>query len=400
MPFTYTNRRGNSATVNTNPHEIMDAYLNDGVTWVGMRQRFGLGGSRMYDIRQSPEWAEAVGVYANAHGHYRRALEAQLCWVPGQRATPRRSQSASVNDASATPSAVLEPGPPSYDFPSRQFGVELEVVSKLGRRAICDRLQANDVLAFVGYYDSPSSRSWKVGTDTSIRITPSQERNGYVRTMEIVSPPLSGWDGLREVERVLGVLGGQVSANMSCGQHVHVDLSGVSLDELRRLSAAWLKHEWLVNSLIPESRRYRNNSFCRDNARELRRFDGEEFGAQQRAELNRVSRLRSVRRVREVMEDGISKYRKFNLTSMVRHGTVEFRHWSGTGDAEKVLRHIQMSVGFVSEFLEADMVRAVETRPSLWEATSELVTRVSRWVGDAQFPYYWVGRQAALGAAA
>ena len=285
-------------------------------------------------------------------------------------------------------------------FPSRQFGIELEVVSKLTRREMCNLLQSNDVSAFVGHYDTPVSGSWKMGTDSSVILSPSQRRNGYTRAIEIVSPPLSGVAGLREVRRVLEILHPHVSANRTCGQHVHVDLSGVRLDELRRLSAAWLKYEWLINSLIPESRRHRENRYCYDNGRKLSIYEGERFGQQQRAELSRVTRLRSVRRVREEMESGIRKYRKFNLTAMMRHGTVEFRHWSGTGDPEKVIRNVQFSVGFVSEFLDSGMERAVESRPVLWSATAELMTRLSRWVDDVEFPYYWVARQAALGVSA
>lgn len=392
MPFTFTNGRGVAETVDVNPHAMMDAHLT-GVTWVGMRQEFGIvcSARRVREIRMSPEWEASVREFARVNNRYPEPLVNRFC------VQPRGEDSASSDSAAGVvvPSIVNAPA----NFPQRQFGVELEVVSKLDRLELRDILRAAGVNVYRGYYDSGGADWWKLGTDVSIRCTPQQRRNGYVETMEIVSPPLSGADGLREAERVLNLLHPHVSANKTCGQHVHVDLAGVTVDELRRLSAAWLKHEWVVNSLIPPSRRYRANRFCWDNGRQLDSYDGAAFGEQQREEIERVSRLRSIRRVREEMEDGLSKYRKFNLTAMLRHGTVEFRHWSGTGAPEKVIRNIQFSVGFVSEFLDSDMVSADAERPSDWDATSTLMSRLARWVGDAGFPYYWIGRQMALGSA-
>lgn len=394
MPFTYTNGRNERVhRPNFDANELIVAYDRLRVGWNGIRAHLGAEYTvrRVAEVRRSPEFEGAVRAYARNFNRYPDPLVRRLCLTtPHPDRSVGRSNRRSANTSSAP--SIITPS----NFPTRQFGIELEVVSKMDRLGIRNLLSAAGIQAYRGYYDSPISGGWRLGTDQSISTTRQQRTNGYIETMEIVSPPLSGADGLREVERVVQAIHPQVSANMTCGQHVHVDLAGIRVDELRRLSAAWLKHEWLMNLLIPPSRRYRSNSYCYDNGRRMLAFNGAEFGHQQSLELQRVSRLRTVRRVRQEMEDGIEKYRKFNLTSMMRHGTVEFRHWSGTGDPEKVLRNIQFSVGFVSEFLDTDMVQADTERPSLWAATADLLTRLSRWVGDNQFPYYWINRQQAL----
>ena len=406
MPFTFTTVRRGRDVQETRPNfdvrELIIARDRLRVGWGNIREHLGAEYTvrRVAEVRRSPEFEQAVREYARDFNRYPDPLVRSLCLSTPhpQRSSGGSRSRGSRNDASNLNSAASVVTP--SNFPNRRFGIELEVVSKLDRLGIRNALTAAGIQSYRGYYDAPISGGWRLGTDQSVITTRPQRTNGYTETMEIISPPLGGLDGLREVDRVLQAIHPHVSANRTCGQHVHVDLAGVSVDELRRLSAAWLKHEWIVNSLIPLSRRYRTNSYCYDNARQLSRYQGEAFGQHQQLELQRVSRLRTVRRVREEMEDGVEKYRKFNLTSMIRHGTVEFRHWSGTGDPEKVLRNIQFSVGFVSEFLDSDMVVADAERPTLWASTAELLTRLSRWVGDTQFPYYWANRQLALGASA
>ena len=284
-------------------------------------------------------------------------------------------------------------------FPTRQFGIELEVASKVTRRELYNILAANDVRVYVGYYDEFRPNAWKLGTDTSISASPQQRASGYVETMEIVAPPLSGAEGLAEAERVTQLVRPYVTANRTCGMHCHVDLAGVTAEELRRLSVAWMKYEWVINSLIPASRRYRNNSYCYDNGSQLHGFQGENFGSVMRTQMDRVKSRRLVRTIRSEMENGCHKYRKFNLSSMTRHGTVEFRYGAGTGDPVKVLKQIQFCVAFVEEFLHGEMVEPVLERPTLWDATTELLTRLWNVARTLDFPTWWMQRQEQVGGA-
>ena len=80
MPFTYTNERGSRVSVEADSHAIMDAYLLEGISWAGMRERFGLGGRRMYRIRMSPEWAVDVDAYARRSGRDAASLRRRLCY--------------------------------------------------------------------------------------------------------------------------------------------------------------------------------------------------------------------------------------------------------------------------------------------------------------------------------
>lgn len=419
MPFIYTDdsvTRNPVRMLDADVESIMRAHLDYGVRWTGgaqdMRQRFGIPVRTMQAVRRSQEFRLEVARVAERNGWDAESMVAQFCL--GERQTrQRRSRAGSgrmPTSPAPAPAEAPTPAPPPVEefapsqnvvagFPTRQFGIELEVASKLTRRQLYRVLSDADVPVYVGYYDEFRPNAWKLGTDNSIRASERQRAAGYTETMEIVAPPLSGAEGLAQVERVTRLIRQYVTANRTCGMHCHVDLAGVTADELRRLSAAWMKYEWVINTLIPESRRYRNNHYCYDNGVELHRYEGESFGSVMRDQIRRVTSRRLVRTIRSEMENNCRKYRKFNLSAMTRHGTVEFRYAAGTGDPVKILKQIQFCVAFVEEFMHGDLVEAVETRPSLWDATTELVTRLWRTARTIDFPSWWMERQVDVGGA-
>ena len=319
--WTYFNLDGRQRGLTVLPSEIIAA-RRAGVSWhPGMREQFGTQCSHrnMMQIRESAEWRLAVIDYAQQHGLDETALQLSMCKNPPVART-----------AGARASEVIDTG-----LTTRQFGIELEVVSNKTRRQVCDLLQAAGVQCYVGYYDTPIRGAWKIGTDNSVRASDQQLARGYHYEMEIVSPPLSGDRGLAEVKKVTDALRGVATANKTCGMHVHVDAAGINVDQMKKLSAAWLDNEGAVNQLIPASRR--QNSFCLNNGAYASRY--------------RVRAATTVMGLQDEMQN--SRYYKFNLHAYDRHRTVEFRYHHGTANGEKVTRQIQFCLAFVEHHIDA-----------------------------------------------
>ena len=355
--WSYTRRDGKQRTLTVLPAAIVDA-KRTGAKWhPDMRTQFGpqCSHGNMMQIRESAEWRIAVIDYARLHGLNEEALQLSMC----KKARRARSAGARVSE-------MME------QFSERKFGIELEVVSKKTRRQICNLLQAAGVQCYVGYYDDPIDGAWKVGTDGSIRKPASQERRGFKYAMEIVSPPLRGDAGLAEVKKVTDALKGIVTANRTCGMHCHIDMAGITVNQLRNVCTAWLNNEHAVNQLIPASRR--NNRYCRNN--------------EPAADRTYVSRARTLNRLKMLMQNG--RYYKLNLYAMDRHGTVEFRYHSGTAATEKVTRQIQFCMAFVERHLDADITvqEPADEHAQLMQIAAALPRQM-----QAGFNRYWQQRR-------
>ena len=403
-----------------------------------MRTRFGVAAnpSRLGDIRNSNEWRGAVEAYARQNALDLDALLADSIPRRNRRRTATPAPSSAVGalnratanraeipvdsgrtnlnpavagsrtaraearermeaQANPPPDSSSSPSQNRTDMPERKFGVELEVVSKIDRLPLKRIFQRNGIAVYRGGYNPHIDDAWKLGTDLSIKRNVSDKRAGYKFTMEIVSPPLSGEAGLAELERVLQIIAPYTRTNKTCGLHCHIDMNGLSLKELKRISAGWLTQEWVVNTLIPETRRYKNHTYCHDNGFSPH-IAKQNWHAAQHQSIGRIHRLRNMLAVKREMardgDSGYSKYRKLNLMS--KHGTLEFRFGAGSVDYAEVSNYIKFALGFVEHHKNAPLVKAQETQPTVWRATSELLANVSEAVGDEQLPYYYIAMQA------
>lgn len=429
--FTYTDAQGRTQTVDIDVTAVLDARRNDGIVWYpnndtragrgeSMRDRFGVtcNASRLGFIRASAEWRTAVIAYAEANTLDAESLIADCCPrqnrrrrrrtaaptavtpVPGSRTArqqARRQPTRQQAQAEATPPPTTQfsAGYPSQ-FPTRQFGVELEVLSTKERAPMKHLINGiHGVSAYVGHYDRVISGAWKMGTDISIKIDRTDRNAGYRETMEIVSPPLSGQNGLEQLERVLETIAPYTAVNRSCGLHCHIDLDGISVAELRKISAAWLTKEWAVNTLIPEHRRYQNNNYCHDNGypQQLAEFN---WNRAQQSAIGRVAHLRKISAITNEMA-GETRRRKLNLKS--KHNTVEFRYGAGSVDVKEVINYVKFCLGFVEHHKQAECVKPDTAKPTLWQATSTMLNDISIAVADPMLPYFFTAKQARLATA-
>ncbi|EJK65461.1 hypothetical protein THAOC_13670 [Thalassiosira oceanica] len=130
----------------------------------------------------------------------------------------------------------LKPLPPIAMMPNVNFGVELEL-STSPNVTVSDIVRSIRSGASVSIKDMTSdyggarSRNdiWKIMSDASLSCSVS---NPGCNKFELVSPILTGGDGLGVVDHVMRTLkdlGADVSINQSMGFHCHIDASSLTL---------------------------------------------------------------------------------------------------------------------------------------------------------------------------
>jgi hypothetical protein len=195
---------------------------------------------------------------------------------------------------------------------NQTFGIEIEAHLPRGksRADLAAALTAAGVAATAEHYNHTTRRHWKVITDASL---------GYDRGVEIVSPVLTGLDGLELVRKAADAIKAfGCTVDRRCGLHIHVGFNGATVDQFKALANTYIHFEEAIDSIMPRSRRANNNNMLASIRPYKARID-----AAQNAE--------------EVIRATPTRYLKLNLQSFWRHGTVEFRHHSGTVESTKIL---------------------------------------------------------------
>ncbi len=171
-----------------------------------------------------------------------------------------------------------------------------------------------------------------------IRKDDGSIRGSY--SAEIVSPPLEftkqSLKEVKEVMRLLREAGAEV--NRSCGLHVHIDLRETmtkchASNLFNTLVKRYADNEEQIDNLVPRSRRGNRNSFCNSMTNmDLENNLGE-----------------SVTVNDQIIENlnYLNRYRKINISSFPRHGTVEFRHFGATLNGTKTVAWIHFCQSFV-----------------------------------------------------
>lgn len=199
----------------------------------------------------------------------------------------------------------------------RKFGVEIEFHS-VPQRAVAEALVEKGLLAVVEGYNHETRGYWKVITDSSC---------GY----ELVSPPLKGREGLRQLElalEALNELGAKV--DKKCGLHVHHDINEYNAKQIANIYASYIKYESVIDTFMPKSRRANENHFCQT----LSLYTSKEA---------MLDRLKDVKELSDLTRIYSSRYVKLNCHSYIKYGTIEFRQHAGTISYEKVYNWILLT---------------------------------------------------------
>lgn len=236
-----------------------------------------------------------------------------------------------------------------------KFGVEIEAIGATADGA-ARMVNGQGVPCVSESYNHNVRNHWKVVYDASVHDTRGNSTRGGRGGFELVSPVLEGENGKEQVRKALkGLRDGGCTVNRTCGLHVHIDARSMPLDQLKKLVALYLKHEHLIDAIMPDSRKASANYFCKSL---LNRVNGGNYPRTEETRVAAVNQMiRQVLAARDITALGTiinngDRYYKINLQSFWRHGTIEFRQHAGTVNGAKVLAWI--------ELLEAMVIRAGE----------------------------------------
>lgn len=155
-----------------------------------------------------------------------------------------------------------------HKIPDRTFGVELEVAGLSQEQAFLVLRMAGLPVEDPCRHEAGHIRmqKWRFHDDGSIRDT----RNDVHRTVEVVSPILSGAKGLKEVRKACAALAkAGAYVNKSCGLHVHVGARDLTVPEVITLCKRYVAHESYIDSILHPSRRGGENRYCNSVQRTL-----------------------------------------------------------------------------------------------------------------------------------
>lgn len=201
--------------------------------------------------------------------------------------------------------------PLSSDLSQFTFGAELEcwVPQGMSHEGVARAVSDAGIPCTREAYGHHTMTRWKVVTDASL--------GSYTRGAELVSPVLRGEEGLRQIEQVCAVLtriGCKITKK--CGYHVHVGARDEDVNFFKRLLQLYSRHERVIETALPESRKH--NQYC---------------GPISTHGIDRMETRDEV--LRAFGASDLHRYRKVNVHSWFRHGTVEFRQAAGTVEADK-----------------------------------------------------------------
>jgi hypothetical protein len=208
----------------------------------------------------------------------------------------------------------------------RRFGVELEIVG-MGTTRAAQVLAAAGIDVRDEGYNHHTRSYWKVLTDASVG-----------GGCEVVSPPLRGEAGLEELRKAMTALReAGATVNTACGMHVHVDMAGLTGEQIAQFVAAYVERQDVMDRLVAPSRR--GNQYCQRMAE---------------SELQRIC----AQFVANRSASSYNRYQTVNVMSFTRYGTIEIRQHQGTVSGRKATAWIRMLLGLV-ETIEAGRLEAL-----------------------------------------
>ena len=203
---------------------------------------------------------------------------------------------------------------------SRAVGIELEAINE-------DR-EAMDY----GYYESnwEFRNNWRVVHDGSI-----DSGEGVGREF-ITKGGLSGDELYQSIDNVTtGLKDYGWSVNRSCGMHIHIDARDLRWREIKYILAVSKLCEQIMFKMLPTSRR--NGRWCKRIPLTMENIlsicDDQEFIETWYGAFDTYPSY-------DKYND--ARYCGVNMHSRIIHGSIEFRHHSGTLDSEKIVNWIEV----------------------------------------------------------
>lgn len=260
----------------------------------------------------------------------------------------------------------------------RKFGVELEFISRISREQMIGEIYDYTGVRVItaSYYDKDTTK-WRLKNDGSISA-----RGTYRYGMELVTPILKDETDLDTLARVIHVLDMFGKVNVSCGMHVHTDITDAEQQPLKKLMKYFAKYEHGMNQLIANSRRGASNCYCKDHFRnETKLYDI--FG-----KLNAYSK-------KGLIDKSYFNIRgKWNFQNYWRHGSVENRAHQGTLNAEKVCNWVRLTQAIVESAFDfrGTIIKKDDTTKT-YDAKDMLTDLVTKGLLSNRLKAYYLTRR-------
>lgn len=213
------------------------------------------------------------------------------------------------------PMEEVEGDPWFQPVSTRKFGIEIECITDVNEVARLFR-EAHIPLQVESRRLERAPAAWAFKGDGSLHYSGNKPN---FRTAELVSPPLSGEAGIRQLKAVCSILN-QVGTlvNKSCGLHIHHDAGDFNIHHTRRLALTYYNSQVQIDKFLAISRRSTAGAtYCKP------------FSAQE---------ARSITSAISHSDFPNDRYRNLNIAPAFRaHGTYEFRQHQGTVDFLKIV---------------------------------------------------------------
>lgn len=232
----------------------------------------------------------------------------------------------------------------------RRYGVELEFFYPRRMEDLAYTImQETGIEVHCVNYSNRDTDLWRLKPDASLSAIRAN-RGTYYYPMELVTPILHGEEDMAKLRKVVEIINRDAKVNKQTGMHVHVDVGGADVEELRRFCYYAGKYERAINKVLPRSRR--ESRWARNHLAEsapLSRFYNE---LTNRAKTGEPSSLLAHRS----FSGSGTRYMKWNFDNYWRTGTVENRAHSGTTDADKVENWVRLVQGIIERNFNAGRV--------------------------------------------
>jgi len=197
----------------------------------------------------------------------------------------------------------------------RRFGVEIEFCGSSANVIRC--LREHGIRASSeGYSHRTPIGEWKLSVDGS--VNPGGN--------ELISPILQGEDGFDQIRKVCAALkDAGAYVNETCGFHVHHDMRGAMIEEIRRVVRWYFANQETMAGFTAQNRRA--NHYCR--------FIDSTY-------LNEIAVMVDTSRLHY-----IDRYYNLNVNCFPRDGSIEFRQHQGTINPLKMINWIRFGQAII-----------------------------------------------------
>lgn len=250
---------------------------------------------------------------------------------------------------------------------NRTYGVEFEMCFK--KDVVRKYVEENPSLENISYdidvggtnaWNNILSRegfgNWQVHQDSSITASYNKAVEDYDISIEIVTPILSGAEGLAEINRFLSTfvpkLGGYV--NDSCGGHVHIGAKDLLQGTERQVANKFIiglltaqKFTPLLRALVPEERRY--SDWAEPVSVDPVNIGSSLSNAREDVES---ARMHVANLINLFASD---RYKTINFKSLYDKGTIEFRIFDGTLNYSLIEQRVKFGTAFVNALAESEI---------------------------------------------